>query len=111
MAIHETLASGRWLSFSLVEQMANVGSEVERTIRSHRAGDRERFGRELERSLELFDLTIADPRWRNHRLREIVRAREEFCRLFFDDAADVGDSARGLQEYFLYFAIAARRLR
>jgi hypothetical protein len=111
VAIHETLASGRWRSFSLVEQMAHVGSEVERAIRSHRAGETERFDRALARSLELFDLTIDDPRWRNHRLREIARAREEFCRLFFEGSADTRDAADGLQQYFLYFAIAARRDR
>ncbi len=38
----------------------------------------------LTRGLELFDLTAGDDRWRGHRRREILRAREEFCRLFFD---------------------------
>ena len=32
MIIHKELASGRWFKFSLVEQLANVGSEIERTI-------------------------------------------------------------------------------
>jgi len=29
---HKELAAGRWNKLSFVEQMANVGSEVERTI-------------------------------------------------------------------------------
>lgn len=29
-AVHTELAGGRWRTFSLVEQLANVGSEVER---------------------------------------------------------------------------------
>jgi len=29
MAIHKELASGRWFKFSLAEQLANVGSEIE----------------------------------------------------------------------------------
>jgi hypothetical protein len=40
---HRGLAEGRWAEFSFVEQMANVGSEVERAF---------------ERSLELLDLTL-----------------------------------------------------
>jgi hypothetical protein len=53
-------------------------------------------------------LTAADNRWRGARRREILRARSEFCRLFFDDSVSP-DSAAGLSRYFLHFAIAARR--
>ena len=90
-----------------MEQMAHVGSEVERTNCAHEAGNRARFDRALERALELFDLTATDPRWAGHRCREILRAREEFCRLFFDPAPDP-ESAAGLRRYFLAFAVAAR---
>jgi hypothetical protein len=104
---HETLAGGRWQTLSIVEQLANVGSEVERAIRAHKAGKQVRFEATLGRALELFDLTAADDRWRGPRRREILRAREEFCRLFFDDPP-VG-SAAGLSRFFLAFAVAARR--
>jgi hypothetical protein len=100
----------RWATFSIVEQLANVGSEVERAIRAHASGNTKRFDSALARALELFDLTATDPRWRGPRRREILRAREEFCRLFFDPSP-VPDSAIGLQRYFLHFAIAANRLR
>ena len=62
------------------------------------------------RALELFDLTAADTRWRGPRRREILRAREEFCRLFFS-ATLPENSIPGLQRYFLYAAIAANRQR
>jgi hypothetical protein len=104
---HETLAGGRWQTLTIVEQLANVGSDVERAIRAHEAGKEARFERALDRALELFDLTAADDRWRGPRRREILRAREEFCRLFF--ANPPLGSARGLIDYFLHFAIAARR--
>jgi hypothetical protein len=42
------------------------------------------------------------------RRREILRSREEFCRLFFDDHAPSG-AARSLRQYFLRFALLARR--
>lgn len=92
---------------TLVDQLAHVGSEVDRAIRAHAAGNRTRFDGALSRALELFDLTAADERWRGARRREILRARSEFCRLFFDDSVSE-DSAAGLSRYFLHFAIAAR---
>jgi len=96
-----------WGRFTLVEQLANVGSEVERAIRAHAAGEESRFSNALARALTLFDLTATDARWSGPRRREVLRAREEFCRLFFDP--DVWpDSAPGLQRYFLAFAMAAR---
>ena len=98
----------RWHTYTLMEQLAHVGSEVERTIRAFEAGRKDRFELALARALELFDFTAADERWRGTRCREILRAREEFCRLFFDDAVP-HDSAAGLRRYFLMFAVAARR--
>ena len=107
--LHTSAAAGGWARLELVEQLGNVGSEVERAIRAHEAGRTDRFESALERALELFDLTAADPRWRGHRCQEILRAREEFCRLFFDPDVPP-DSARGLRRYFLGFAWAARAL-
>src|SRR5262249_60450549 len=60
------LGWGRWAQLSLAEQLANVGAEVGR-MRPRRAG--EDRARPFERALELLDLTLADPRW-----REIGRA-------------------------------------
>jgi hypothetical protein len=91
-----------------MEQLAHVGSEVERSIRARESGNESHFESALARALELFDLTAADERWRGPRRREILRAREEFCRLFFDEHVSP-DSARGLRAYFLAFAVAARR--
>jgi hypothetical protein len=111
---HDTLAEGRWQTLSIVEQLANVGSEVERAIRAHQAGKQARFEHALDRALELFDLTATDVRWRGSRRREILRAREEFCRLFFEaDSSPTGsrgwESKTSLRRYFLYYALAARR--
>ena len=78
--LHKNAAAGGWARLELVEQLGNVGSEVERAIRAHEAGRTDRFESALERALELFDLTAADPRWRGHRCQEILRAREELAR-------------------------------
>ena len=104
---HPTLAAGRWQTLPLMEQLGNVGSEVERAFRAHAQGRGDRFEHALARALELFDLTANDPRWRGHRCREVLRAREQFCRVFFDDAVEAGLSDY-LRKYFLQFAVAAR---
>ena len=97
----------RWERFSLVEQLANIGSEVDRAVRAKESGHESRFEGALDRALTLFDLTAADDRWRGPRRREVLRAREEFVRLFFDPEVP-RESAAGLRRYFLAFAVAAR---
>ena len=106
--VHRELAAGGWGKFSLAEQLANVGSEVGR-MRRWRGRDDRLATAAFERALELLDLTLADPRWRD-RLREIARARELLC-----DAAtggtEYGSTLEDLDRYFLAFAVAARRGR
>lgn len=103
---HQNLASGRWQTLSLVEQLGNIGSEVSRARRWFNK-DQKLYEGAVLRALELFDLTMADPRWIG-RLREIARAREVFC-----DAITGGkeykSSLKDLERYFFYFAFAARR--
>lgn len=106
--LHASLTAGRWAALSLIEQLANVGSEVERTLRAHDAGRIDRRDHALARALELFDLTAGDPRWRGLRRREILRARECFCGALFAERPDPADAVF-LRKYFLQFATAARR--
>ena len=105
---HSDLAAGRWTSLTLVAQLANVGSEVDRAIRAHESGKEERRDAAVNRCLELFDLTAGDDRWRGPRRREVLRAREQFCALFWGDDVRPGDAA-SLSKYFHCFALAARR--
>jgi hypothetical protein len=107
-AIHKELAGGRWFTFSISEQLGNVGSEFERAARAFEQGDRDRFEKAFERMLELLDLTVEDPKWRTAcRLRELLRLREEVCDVFHGNEI-YGTSIETLKKYFLYFAIAAR---
>jgi hypothetical protein len=103
---HPGLAAGGWQRLSLVEQLANVGTEVGRMIR-WRGRDEARAWAAFERALELLDLTLADPRWRS-RLKEIARARELLCDAEAGGTA-YGTTLEGLDRYFLAFAVAARR--
>ncbi|GAH13639.1 unnamed protein product, partial [marine sediment metagenome] len=75
--IHKELASGKWFKLSLAEQLANIGSEVSRACK-WQGKDENIFWGAVVRTLELFDLTLMDSRWRG-RLREIARVREVFC--------------------------------
>jgi hypothetical protein len=110
MTVSGHSAALQWGRLTLTEQLANVGSEVDRAIRAHATGEEARFANALSRALTLFDLTATDARWSGSSRREVLRAREEFCRLFFDPAVSP-DSASGLQKYFLAFAMAARLRR
>ncbi len=107
MARHAGLAAGKWSSLSLIEQLANIGSEVSRAVSAHAAGRQDRRDAAVDRGLELFDLTAADERWRGARRREVLRAREEFCALFW--GRERGADAASLNRYFFHFALAARR--
>ena len=110
---HSTLADGRWQKLSLAEQLGNIGSEVGRTER-FMGGDEENFKRARDRALELFDLTLADPRWRppywraDGRLREIARAREIFCDALLG-GREYKSSLADIDRYLFHFALMARR--
>jgi hypothetical protein len=99
----------RWADLTLAEQLAHVGSEVERVLRANEAGNASRREHALSRALELFDLTAADHRWRGPRRREVLRAREELCAVVFG-AHPAPASGAGLRRYFLAFAVLARRV-
>jgi hypothetical protein len=98
----------RWHKLSLMEQLGNIGSEVERIISWKKRGNNDLATKALDRSLELLDLTICDLRWRGGTLKELTRTREILCDAF------VGDNVYNtphefLSRYFYAFAAAAQR--
>jgi hypothetical protein len=103
---HREQAAGRWKELTFVEQMANIGSEIERAL-AWRAKGRPDYGiRAFERALELLDLTVSDPKNRG-RLRELLRVREALADHFwFDNSYRSSDQA--WQSYFRFFLLAAR---
>jgi len=105
MKYHQELTSERWEKFNLFEQMANIGSEVFRSISWHKR-DPKLSKLAFERALELFDLTIADPK-NKYRLKEICRAREVLVDYFFSDNI-YGSSDKLWLNYFNAFNYAAR---
>lgn len=103
--IHADLAAGGWKRFNLMEQLGNVGSDIERAIRWKERGNEEYFQAAFDRAIELMDLTIQDSRWKKQ-LKELCRAREVICDYFFG-GNQYGSTAESLQKYFFHFALAA----
>jgi hypothetical protein len=103
---HKELARGRWKKLSFFEQMANVGSEVERTIRWKNKGNKEYSDMAFYRALELLDLTISDPK-NTSKLKEIVRTREALAD-YFAFSNEYHSTDKSWQNYFYAFSWAAR---
>jgi len=102
---HKGLTVKQWFSKSIFEQMANIGSEVERTIK-WRDRDQKYSRMAFERCLELIDLTASDPKNRN-RLGEILRSREVLVDYFMGENT-YRSTDKLWKNYFYCFTYAAR---
>jgi hypothetical protein len=103
--LHPELAAGRWQAVSLVEQLATVGSKVERALNWAEKGNSEYSLRALEGGLELLDLTITDARHRG-RLKELTRLREVLLDYFLGDNR-FGSTESSWRSYFHAYGLAA----
>ncbi len=105
--IFHTGLEERWNNFSLSEQMANIGTEIGRTINWRKKGNVEMSMNALYRGLELIDFTINDKKNKNS-LKEILRVREALVDFFIGD--NIYKSSDGIWEkYFYFFNFAARK--
>ncbi|HZK48532.1 MAG TPA: hypothetical protein VFD74_02900 [Thermoleophilia bacterium] len=104
-AHHRELAAGRWQEFSLVEQLANVGSEVERALSWTAKRNAAFSAKAFDRALELLDLTIRDPTHR-HRLKELTRLREVLLDYFLGEN-EFSSTPSSWHRYFHPFGVAA----
>jgi hypothetical protein len=104
---HKNLASGRWKGLPFLEQMANIGSELERALNWQTKGNSYYCQRSFERTLELIDLTLDNVKG-FARLKEIARMREVIVRYFLKEDS-FGFNAASLKKYFSYFFYAARK--
>ena len=103
---HKDLAAGRWSQLSLLEQMANIGGEVERALNWRVKKNADYAQRAFERALELIDLTLDSDRNYAH-LKEIARMREAIVDYFFG-TNQIKSSESSWRNYFLPFAYASR---
>ncbi len=103
---HVDLQNDRWYRLSLVEQMANIGSEIERAIKWKNKGNSEYGTMANIRALELFDLTLNDKR-HGEGMKEIARARELWLDYFVGDN-QYGQTEEEWKKYFHAFTFASR---
>lgn len=90
----------KWQSLTIFEQMGNIGSEVGRAFAARRRGDTAAMTGAWQRGLDLLDATAEQlARQKSPKLREVLRARELFA----------GMEDESLENYFMWFAVAARR--
>jgi hypothetical protein len=94
----------RWAVMTMYEQMGNIGSEVGRALTAKRRGNQRDLQGALYRGLDLIDTTAELwAKQRSVRTKELLRAREQFV-----EAATTSKDDPKLEDYFMYFAIAAR---
>lgn len=106
---HRELASGRWHKMPFLEQMANIGSEVERSI-SWREKKNEEFSKmAFFRSLELIDLTLSSPISFSQR-KEICRVREVWTD-FFAYNNQYKSTKENWRKYFMYLLFAFKNTK
>lgn len=102
---HPSLAAGGWQTFSLAEQLANIGGEVERALNWRNKNNPDYSRAAFLRALELPGLTIADPRHRR-RLKELTRLREALLDFFLGDN-EFRSTEKSWRNYFYSFGYAA----
>lgn len=93
-----------WVKQPITFQMANIGSEVSRALKNQNKPTR--FQGAFDRALELFDLTIEQvARFPEKKgtLKELCRAREEFCDYFYGN--NLKTDAVKMQRYYDQFAM------
>jgi hypothetical protein len=96
----------RWLQLTFAEQMGNIGSEVGRAISAEKRGDEASKDGAIARAIDLFDATSVHlAAQKSPRLKEVLRAKDQFLQLFFGDNFADADK---VEDYFMQFAIAAR---
>jgi len=73
----------RWFKMSLDEQLANVGTDIDRVIRWRNKGDLVTAQKVFERALTLLHFTISDPKhFKKPTFRELMLIKETLCDYF-----------------------------
>lgn len=98
-----------WNSYSIYEQMANIGAEVGRSINWKEKDNKKMSTNALYRALELIDFTVADPK-NIQRLSELLRMREILVDYLCGENI-YHSTHEGWSTYFYHYNLAARNLK
>lgn len=98
----------KWQNMPLFEQLGNIYSEVGRTSAALKMDDEERAEAAVIRALDLFDATTESllNQKQYARLREILRAKEQFSGAFLRSDKE---ELTSLENYFMQYALVARK--
>lgn len=106
--IHQNFTIGKWKQLDFATQMANIGSEVERSI-SWKSKNKLYSRKAFYRALELLDLTIKGLNNASG-LKELTRLRETLVD-YFAGQNDYSSTDASWRKYFYAFNFAARRTK
>jgi len=104
---HKELAKGRWGQLSFLEQMANIGSEINRALNWKKKGNDTYCQKAVDRALELVTLTLENVIISSH-YKELTRLREALVDYFFG-TNQFSSTDTLWKNYFDHFAYAARK--
>jgi hypothetical protein len=106
---HKSLASGSWNKMELAEQMANVGSELERALSWKKKHNKEYSDKAVERMLELLSLT-KNVHSETSKLKEIARVYELLVDYFIGNNR-FNSTSKAWRKYFGSFTYLAAKNR
>ena len=105
--MHKDLAEGRWEKMSLLEQMANIGSEISRALNWKKKNNKEYMDKAVYRALELLSLTLAS-KHSFARYKELARVREAVIDYFYGENI-FASSDKLWRSYFDHFGYALKK--
>ena len=100
---HKTLTIEKWNKLPFLEMMANVGSEVERTLSWLEKGNEEYSQQAFFRSLDLFDLTLNSDITFSQK-KETARCREVWADFIFGENEYKSDNEL-FRKYFMWLTV------
>lgn len=104
MRMHQGLKPEDWFKRSLVEQMANIGADVERALDAFAKNDKEKAMAAFYRALELLQYTKMD-RKNKKRIKELCRLYELLGE-YFAGENKYNLSEDWIRKYFRFFYLA-----
>lgn len=106
MLQHKDLNQKKWQKLDLLEQLANIGSEVIRAINWEKKQNTEYARLACNRAVELFDLTLSCQK-SEPALKEVARARELWLD-YFVGSNQYEQTGSSWEKYFMAFTLAAQ---
>ena len=99
--LHYNLSKEEWFFLPITEQIANIGTEIGRTI-NWKSKDAKKSAAAFDRALELLDLTIEDKKNHGSSLRELCRLKAALVD-YFMGKNEYGSSETLWNNYFYFF--------